>query len=209
MLFTLAAPSTKPVKVEFYVVPRDGRLPNLGFDVNPGYGWITIPAGVTRATLPLKVVGDEIPEPTTAYSVRISWAHGLGAGDDAATLTVIDDDAPGAHPQPRPIVVVTDGARSEGAGPGTMEVRLDHPSAATIVVCYRTDARSALPGSDYVHKDHSLVFHPGEVRHVIRVDLLDDAVPEPQVETFRLNLYWFSGVIPGDTAATFTIIDDD
>jgi hypothetical protein len=91
-------------------------------------------------------------------------------------LAVLDDDEP-------PNVAMSDVQVQESAAEARVEVRLSAPSSRTIAVEYATapDATSAVaatPGADYAVKHQTLVFAPGEVRHVIRIPIVDDTRAE-------------------------------
>ena len=197
---TLSWPSPEPIVVTWQVVPVDF------FNVNPVVGHITIPAGAVRADIPIRVVADQTDEPDEVFSVEIVAAPGAAIARGAATLTVVDDDSPLAHGPPS--VVVFDGSASEGDGFARAEVLLSVPSRETVIVHYVTRHRTARAGSDYVRKDSRLIFLPGEVRHVIRIALVDDRVPEPK-ESFRIDLGQIERGIVADDTAIVTITDND
>ena len=197
---TLSWPSTEPIVVTWQVVPVDF------FNVYPVVGHVTIPAGAVAADIPLRVVADETDEPDEVFSVEIVSAPGAAVTRGAATLTVADDDPPLAHGPPS--VVVFDASASEGDGFARAEVLLAAPSRGTVIVHYVTHHRTASAGSDYVRKDSRLIFLPEEVRHVIRIALVDDGLPEP-TESFRIDLDRIERGIVADSTATVTIVDND
>jgi hypothetical protein len=144
--------------------------------VNPPGSRITIPVGATEATLPLRVVADRTDEPDLEVPVSIATGTGYAIARAGATLRIRDDDAPSADP---PAVASIDlGEGFEGTPTARATIRLAAPAQHTVVVHYRTKDVSAVAGSDYVAKRSSIVFEPGEVRHVLRFQILDDRVRE-------------------------------
>jgi hypothetical protein len=147
------------------------------------------------------VVGDSINEPTERFTVNVTSAPGTRIMDGTATVKIRDDDPP-------PSVSIHDGRGREARGRAHAEVTLSAPSAKTIVVDYVTHHGSARAGTDYVRKDSELVFLPGETRHVIRVDLIDDHTPE-LTESFSIELDDADNATVADATATVFIRDDD
>jgi hypothetical protein len=127
-----------------------------------------------------------------------------GAGPALATVPLRFDTSV-VEP---PAVGVRDATAHEGDPFARAEVLLSHPSTQTVVVHYVTHHDTARPGSDYVRKDSRLVFLPGSVRHVVRIALVDDHVPE-RTESLILDLDRVERARTSDGRARITIVDDD
>ncbi len=102
----------------------------------------------------------------------------------------------------------------EGDGSVTVPVTLSAPGLSTVTVQYSVFNSTAVAGSDYTCPVVScnrgtLTFAPGETAKTVRVDLLNDAMPEG-METFFFNLTTPSatGTI-ARAVAHVTIIDND
>ncbi len=169
MRITLSEPASQPLTVGW---STDLVAPS---QINPPGYLLTIPTGATEATLPLRVVADRTDEPDFNVPVGIA-ADGYTVTRDHATLRIVDDDPPSADP---PAVAAIDlGDVLEGTPTARATVYLTAPAQHTVTVHYKTVDVSAVAGSDYVAKRSSVVFRPGEVRHVLRFEILDDHVRE-------------------------------
>ena len=197
VMVELSAPIGSPTTVEWQAVPGTAGTD----DYMPGRGRVTIPAGATEAMIHMGIVGDTLDEPTERFTVRLTSALGARITDGTATVKIRDDD----H---APSVSIMDGRSAENRGPAHAEVLLSAPSAKTIVVHYVTHHGSARADTDYVRKDSSLTFLPGQTRHVIRVTLVDDHAREP-AESFRIELGRVENADIGDDTGIVTITDDD
>jgi len=97
---------------------------------------------------------------------------------------------------------------SEGAGSVRIPVVRSGGTAGTVSVPYRTWARTAAAGSDYVQSLGTLVFPPGIVEKSITVQLVDNATLEPP-ETFAVDLGTAQGALQGAASSTTVTINDD
>ena len=187
----LSEPTNRPVDVFWRTVAGTATA---GVDFIPIEGVVTIPAGATEAVFPAEVLGDSVDEPTETFRVEVTGVAGAVIADDSATVKIRDDDD-------EPEFSIGDVTVGEGDGLAKVEVLLSAPSGRALRVEYRTHDESARSGSDFVRKRRGLKFAPGETRHVIRIELVDDRLPE-RTERLRVTL---------DDVATsrITITDDD
>lgn len=170
MRITLSEPAPEPLTVAWstgIVIP---------YQFNPPGGVVTIPTGAVEATLPLRVVADRTDEPDEEIPVGIFTGSGYAVARAEATLRIRDDDAPTADPPPS--VWIDLGVGDENTSSARAVINLSAPAQHTVIVHYHTVDVSAVAGSDYVAKRSSIVFRPGETRHVLRFQLLNDGVPE-------------------------------
>jgi hypothetical protein len=188
MQIRLSHATDHDVTARWILTPRGATAnpgPTLGYpgDTTRLAGNVTVPAGSTSNPLGVRVVGDPFDEPTERFDVALSLVDGGPVVDGRAVQTILDDD-------PAPNLPMSDVLVAENAGEARVEVRLSARSARTIVVEYATApvpnaASPATAGDDYVAKHQTLTFLPGEVRHVIRVPIVDDSVTEPN-EVFNV-----------------------
>ncbi len=75
-------------------------------------------------------------------------------------------------------VRITSNSVNESAREVVLRVILSQPQSIPLVVNYATQDGSARSGSDFVRKEGSLSFQPGEVEKTIRIDIRDDASVE-------------------------------
>ena len=91
---TLSAESGRQVAVEYRT--EDGTA-TAGEDYRAVQRTLTIEPGQTRATIRIEVRSDTLDEPDETFEVWLSEPEHVDLPDDAATGTIIDDDAPVAH----------------------------------------------------------------------------------------------------------------
>ncbi len=197
---TLSAPSGVEVTAEY--ATADGTA-TAGSDYESASGRLAFAPGEVEKTIRVSILDDALDEPEEeTFAVALSAPSGAALGDGSATGTIRDDDAP-------PTLSVSDAAGSEGGGALEFAVSLSAPSGVEVTAEYATADGTATAGSDYESASGRLAFAPGEVEKTIRVSILDDALDEPEEETFAVALSAPSGAALGDGSATGTIRDDD
>ena len=98
-----------------------------------------------------------------------------------------------AEPPALPAIEIEDAEGTEGTDPDiAFTVTLNPFSGETVVVSYRTVARTATKNVDYTHVAGTLIFAPGQTTKTVRVPITDDNVGDDG-ETFLLFLYDVSG----------------
>jgi hypothetical protein len=199
MRITLSEPASTPLTVWW---STDVVIP---YQFNPPGGVITIPAGAVEATLPLRVVADRTHEADETVPVGIGVGRGYSVAGAKATLRIVDDDVPSADP---PAVAYIDlGEGIEGNLTARATISLAAPVQHTVTVHYHTVDATAVAGSDYVAKRSSIVLRPGEFRHVLRFQLVDDHVREGR-EHFHVVISKVDGGIAA-RGNNVDIFDDD
>ncbi len=129
-------------------------------------------------------------------------ASGGGYDDETASLEVRIND----------LGVLTlsiyDAEVSEGGGYVDLRVELSQPVAQLVSVMYQAVAEDAEAGSDYQDSRGIVLFSSGSTRGKIRLDILDDEVPEPD-ETFTVVLRNARNAEILRGTGRVTILDDD
>ena len=98
---------------------------------------------------------------------------------------------------------------NEGEGPARLAVALTDVSGAPVTVEYAVTGGTAVRGVNYMLKNGSLTFKPGETVKTIEIDIKDDGVNEDD-KTIEVSLQNPSGAVLGGSAVhTYTIIDTD
>ena len=174
-----------------------------GSDYEAVAGTLTFAAGEVSQTIRVPVIDDALDEADSeTFAVVLSAPTGATLGAGTATGMIRDDDEP-------PALSVADARGDEDVGALEFAVTLSVPSGIEVSVLYATADGSATADSDYAATNGILVFAAGEVSRTIRVAILDDAVAEPEEETFSLSLSDPENATVADDSATGTIRDDD
>ena len=169
-------------------------------------GQVTIPAGQTRATVRVPVVGDLLDEPDETFTVTLLEATGgatVGT-PSIGTGTIVNDD----HP---PVITVRDATIVEGNfGPVAMnfEVRVREPSDVPVTLEYVLADGTARAGSDFDGAGGTLAIPAFAASGVISVPVLADTMFEDD-ERFTLTLRNPSHGTLADAEAIGVIVNDD
>ena len=177
-----------------------------------GAATVTIAKGTTEAEFSVPTVNDSADEPDGAVTVTVAAPREgdaryrvVAAPDDAATVTVTDDDAPA------PSLSVDDATVKEGEGLMWFTIRLSAPSEGPVSVSYRTREStpvSARSNVDYLAGSWDIHFRAGETEKAVWVYIYDDSHDE-EAETFEFVLWSASGVPIADAVGVGTIVNDD
>ncbi len=108
-------------------------------------------------------------------------ASGGGYDDETASLEVRINDLGILT------ISIFDAEVSEGAGYVDLQVELSQPADQLVSVMYQAVAEEAEAGLDYQDSRGIVLFSSGSTKGRIRLDILDDEVPEPD-ETFAVVL---------------------
>jgi hypothetical protein len=87
---SMSNPTTADVTFKFSTANGTATLP-LDY-VSVTNGSATIPAGLTSTTIPVRVNGDLLIEPTESFFVIISKPINAVLGNSVATVTILNDD---------------------------------------------------------------------------------------------------------------------
>jgi subtilisin family serine protease len=115
---------------------------------------------------------------------------------------------------PLPTISIASASAAESvngvAGAIEFKVTLSAPLTEQITVNYGTAGGTAAAGVDYTSTSGTLTFIPGDTEEIVRVDLINDNLVEPN-ETFFVDLSGVSSsaVALGTSRATGTIVNDD
>ena len=110
-----------------------------------------------------------------------------------------------------PTISIADATVIEGdSGVAALEftVTLSRASTADVVVTYSTSDATAAAGSDYTSATDQLTIASGTTSGTIRIDVIGDAISEPD-ETLTVSLSSPTGALIADGAAIGTIENDD
>ncbi len=172
----------------------------------------TAPTAATleTQTFTVPINGDVVSEADETFFVGLSGETGGAMVSRRFGVGTIVNDDPGPT-----ISIASPAAITEGQGgrtPLSFVVTLSGASAAPINVDFATrDATATAGGSpdgDYLARNGTITFAPGETTKTIDVGINGDLRDEPN-ETFHVDLSNAVGATIGTAAATGTITDDD
>jgi hypothetical protein len=151
----------------------------------------------------IPLVNDGIPEGPETFKVNMTSAVNPFA--TPITVTIIDDDPPGA-------LELSSATYSVGEGGGSIVINVTRTggSSGTASVTVATRDGSALAAQDYAGTSTTVTFGDGEVApKTATIPIINDALAEPD-ETFEVALSNASGATLGAvTTATITIPSND
>lgn len=107
IVVTLSQPSPRPVRVDHITAAGSATSPE---DYRSTSGTTVFSVGATTQTVSVTLVDDETVEPTESFELRLSSPVGAVITDDAAVVTITDDDrtsSPRPTPTPTPTLSPT------------------------------------------------------------------------------------------------------
>ena len=172
---------------------------------------VTFAAGAATATFPIAIVNDTLAAPNKTVGLHIT---DVGAGTvigspSAATLTIVNDDAPGTAQFSAPTYEITEGTAS-----ATITVTRTGGTASGVSVQYRVkdgDPGSATGGGvDYTLAPGTLSFGVNEISKTFTVAIVNDTIVDDD-ETVNLELINPTGglTLGAQSTAVLTIHDND
>ena len=171
-----------------------------GEDYAAAAGGLSFAPGETSATVSVRLRADGQDEADETFVLSLSSVVNAALDDDAATGTIIDDDAP-------PTLGAVGVAGAEGSVVEVV-VELDAPSGRTVTVEYHTADGSATAGDDYEAASGELTFAPGATQASVAVRLLTDGLDEGE-ESFEVSLSSPSHATLATAVAVVRIVDID
>ena len=195
---TLDKAPTADITLKYYVL----STAKPGSDYERLSRTVTVPAGATTATIPVKIIDDGEPESSETVVLTLAPPAGYRVGSPGThTLTIADNE---------PAVSFASASQSAGEGSGTRNVgvTLDRAPTTDITVKYTVRGK-ATAGSDYTALSGTVAVAAGATTAVIPVTIVDDSVGE-NTESVVLTLAANSGYGVGSSRThVLTIVDDD
>jgi hypothetical protein len=178
-------------------------------DYTPNPGRTCFPAGALTAATTVPFVNDNLVEDDETFEVELFNLENVLPGDTRATWTILDDDRRRAEVA-GVTVSVDDVAVAENAGAVARRLIFRFSERLPVRACLRfrfIDGTATRP-ADYTPNPGRVCFPAGAVSATTGVPIVNDNLVEDD-ETFEVELFNLENVLPGDTRATWTIIDDD
>lgn len=192
----LADPSVQ--EQQFSYATSDGSA-TAGQDYVAIEGVVTIPPGMTGASIIVPIRDNQLDQPDRELSVTL---FGQGGSEVQTAVVVIKDDD-----EPPAAQIIAPAAVPESDGRIVATVTLDRPSGREVRIGYATSGGDATPNEDYQAVAGTLTFASGEISQVIEIPLLADQQAEPE-EHFNLALSDPVNVTLGGAETPLTIAAD-
>ena len=178
----LSAASQTAVTVDFHT---EAATATAGQDYIDVTTTVYFPPGVTRATVNIPILGDDLGEYVERIKVHLSNPTGAQLGGDSLGQVTISDDANDtfrAWLEPHNNYVL------ESDGAAEVKVRLAGQYENEISMILQTQPYgSATVGEDYEYYSEVVRFAPYETVKTIHINILDDRKKEPP-ESVDVNL---------------------
>ena len=178
-------------------------------------GTIAFAPGETSKTISVEVKGDNKIEPTQDFFVQLDNAINAELLDSQGVGTIVNDDSNPTNPTdpttPLPTISIDTTSVVEGnsgKSKAIFTVELSAASDRAITVDYSTAEGSANSRRDFIAKNGTLTFAPGETSKTIAIKVKGDTKIE-QSEAFYLDLKNAVNADIADNRGDATIINDD
>ncbi len=199
---SLSAPSSRPVRVEFYTAAGTAFAPN---DYAPAKGKLVFQPGETSKTITVSAKGDTRDESDENFITYLVNPLNASLGDRMALTTIIDDDIAGNVQFGNAAYNV-----AENGGTVTVTITRANGAASDVLVQYATANGTATAGQDYSSVTGSVVFDADETSKTFTVSIINDALDEEPFETVNLSIIGVDGgATIGSPANTVINIEDD
>ena len=193
VVIQLSAPSTNEVRVNYDFANATGNYHTSQPDFQRHNGTLVFAPGETTKVVMLPITDNTVGEAREMLWLELSSPVNATVPQRLSPIWLHDNDATAGTP----VASVSDAVVDERSGYATFFIALDRPSTSLVSVSYATADETALAGADYRATSGTLFFAPGETVKAVQVDILDDAIAEPD-EFFRLQLTDGSGTTLGD-----------
>ncbi len=171
-------------------------------------GTLTFAPGEVSKNVSVPIINNAIAEAIENFTLDLyTPSANATIADTSALATVIDNDAPSGTP----IVSINDYTVDEATKEATFVITLNKPSTSVVSMNYATQNGTAVAGSDFVTKNGSLSFAPGETAKTVKVTLINDNTlpPGEASEAFNLVLSGITNATTLDPNGTAIIFEND
>jgi len=204
---TLSQPAQQPINITLGIVGGTADTADL---IAPTEA--TIAAGATSTEVAVQVVGDTLIEPdeTFVYSILGATNAVINLSQTSVTGTILNDDFP-----PVPTLTLTPLTSSilEGNSGGTpfqFALTLSEATTNDVTVTLALSGEATVDSGDISEFTTSVVIPAGQTTVPVSVNVIGDTIVEAN-ETFTYSILSATNaeLVPGSTAATGTILNDD
>jgi len=186
-----------------------GGTATAGSDYVVSAGNITLPRGVARAVLAVRINNDSNIEPNETVGVQLTSSPTgatLGA-NTAATLTIVDDDNFPANT----VNIAGEALRTVAEGAGQIDITVTRAGnlSQAASVAYHTSDGGATSLRDYTFASGTLNFAAGDATETFSVPITEDFYDEDPAERFSVSLTDPVGTAVGPESSIQVAIQDD
>ncbi|HEX3020608.1 MAG TPA: Calx-beta domain-containing protein [Chitinispirillaceae bacterium] len=167
--------------------------------------------GETKAFFLINIINDESPEPNEKIILKLRSDNEFASPKksytvkDVFTYTIRNDDIPVSYSFS---VDEKDSSVFEKDAQIILKVSLNMVSGSDVVVKYYLDTEktNAVANTDYRFPDNTgiLTFRPGDISEEIKIDIIDDTIPEDDAQ-LTLNLHSESNLTTPGSDTSFTL----
>ncbi|MEV4702319.1 Calx-beta domain-containing protein [Actinoplanes sp. NPDC049316] len=182
--------------------------PTTGTITFPAYTNTSVPQSRTITVQTLQDTVDEVDAETLTVTLADPGTNDnpLTLTDDNATGTIEDDDNPTFTLTSSPTTV--NESLAVGARKATITATLSKASPFDVTIPISTADGTAKAPQDYVALDDAITITAGQTTGSVTVQVEDDAIDEPAVQSFTVNTTAGTNVT-GTQTVTVNIADDD
>ncbi len=172
---------------------------------------VTIAGNATTATITIPTVDDDVGD--GPGDIAVTLRPGTVEPQSRYSYTLAGRSASVAVSEDEPVLTIADASVSEGAGTVDVDVTLSGTSADAVGFTWATAPatgdRAATAGQDYQSAGGTVQIDAGDTSATLTVTITDDALDEPDNETFDIVLSAVTGASAAQPQATVTIADND
>ncbi|HIG86737.1 MAG TPA: hypothetical protein EYQ25_06830, partial [Planctomycetes bacterium] len=184
----LSGPSALELNLSYALAGSAQQGPG-GDYLDPGQGFLTIPALQTSTAIHLKILQDDLFEHPEDLVLSLTGVSPGTLGPLAQHVLTLNDD----DPKPLVAFAAAGGSYPEGAGIVDLDLVLQGPASFDIHVSYGLEG-SLSEGLDFFNRSRGTVRIPaGQISAVLQLELLEDALDELDEEVVL-------SLMPGDDA---------
>jgi chitinase len=199
---TLSTPPVLTATIGYTTL--DGTA-QAGADYVAAQGTLIFAPGITRTTISVALLNDNVYENAEEFSLKLSVPINVSLGSaNQVMVTLLSDD-------PLPAVAFPIGTHTvlESSGSALITVTLNRPSVLTTTVAYATADGAAVAGSDYLPASGTLTFVPNTLSAAFSLQVIDDAQHET-TETLTIDLSNpVNATLGAPQMLSVSIVDDD
>ncbi|HEX8311981.1 MAG TPA: Calx-beta domain-containing protein, partial [Chthoniobacteraceae bacterium] len=198
-IFTVTLSGARNVPVTVNYATRNGTATEADYEAATGA--VTFQPGETTKTITVLVVGDGIREPNEQFFLDLTTEK---AGTATGTGTIVTDEAP-LITVDSPTVVEGDSGTRVLRYTVTFDGQVTQPVKVKLATANGT---ATTADNDYVAREETLTFAPGETTKFFDVQIIGDTRGEAN-ETVLVNLSNVENATLATTQVTGTIQNDD
>jgi hypothetical protein len=150
--------------------------------------------------------GSFVYTPSAGFTGADQWTYKASDGAMTSGVTQVTINV---APLPTVSFLTSATTVNESSQSATIDIHLSAPSASVVTVGYTTLDGTALAGQNYSAISGTLAFQPGQTDQVFTVTILDNQLPDPDLEFDMFLSNPLGATLAAPWGETVTIHDDD